>query len=503
MELEELNFQRNIINWYPFKENSSILEIWEGQEIEENEIKYDYVVIIGIGNKSIDEMLDIACKKMKEEGTLLIAIDNNLGLTKFCTEQKQKINGISKKNLEKNLENYGLINKKMYYPMPNYKATNVIFTDKFLPSFETINRSLALYDDNVEIALEEKKCFQTIISEDIELFKCFANSFLVEATKSNLEENNISFISYSNIRKPEYRIRTIIQGMEVYKTNNIPESKEHIENLKQYIDILNSCKINTVDNYNENSIISKYQNTELLLDNIIINKLKDGKTQEVFELINNFRKELEEKLEKTDNSQNCFDKYNIEYKQEDIENLQFVKNGFWDMIFQNCFYIDNNFCFFDQEWYEQNLPIEFIMYRAIKYFHGLSRYIEKNTIYEKININKRQIELFDKLDNKLQEEIRDTKIWEIINKKDIRQMLIKFNNMEQENIHLNAVVTQKTDRITDLEKGMKEAIETIEKQNMKIAELDGTINFIKNSKSWKITKPLRSVKTLIKGNKKE
>ena len=37
---------------------------------------------------------------------------------------------------------------------------------------------------------------------------------------------------------------------------------------------------------------------------------------------------------------------------------------------------------------------------------------------------------------------------------------IKINNMEQENIHLNAVVTQQTDRITDLEKGMKEAIET-------------------------------------------
>lgn len=516
---ELLKLKRNIINWYPFKENSKILEIWEGEEKNQGEIEqeqqtakelnsqtmqYDYVVIIGLGNKTINELLDISCKKLKEEGILIIAVDNSLGITNFCTENANQANKISRTLLETALENNGLKNKKFYYPMPNYKATNVIFTDEFLPNFETIGRSIPLYDENVEIALEEISRFNTIIEEDKKLFKIFANSYLVEATKGDLEENNISFISYSNIRKPEYRIRTMIKGDEVYKTNNTEESKNHIENLKQNINILNNCKINTVDTYNEDYIISKYQNTNFLLDNVILNKLKEGNFKEALDIIYSFQNELQEKLqpiEEPEKEPNCFDKHNIEYKKEEIENLHFIKYGLWDLIFQNCFYINNEFCFFDQEWYEENIPVEFIIYRAIKYFNKISTYIEKNDLYEKINLNNSQIELFDKLDNELQEEIRDEKIWKIMTSKEARRMLIKLNHLEQENIHLNALVTQYTDRIKNLEDGMNEAIETIKKQNEAITEIQNQLNLIVNSKSWKLTKPLRGVGRIIKGDK--
>lgn len=506
MNLEEfIKLKRNIINWYPFKENSSILEIWEGKEDNEDASKYDYVAIIGLGQKKIEEVMDIACSKLKDNGKIIIAVDNKLGITDFCTEKKEKTNSISKKNLEQTLETFGFANRKFYYPMPNYKATNVIFTDKYLPNFETINRSLPLYDDNVEIALEEKKRYQTIIEEDKELFKNFANSFLVEATKTELEDNDICFVSYSNIRKPEYRIKTIIKGNEVHKTNNGTESEQHIENIKKNIDILNSCRINTIDSYNENNIISKYQNTEFLLDNVILNKLKQGQEQEALEIISNFQKELNEKLEKSEDGQNCFDKNNIEYKKENIENLHFVKNGLWDLIFQNCFYINNEFYFYDQEWYEENIPIEFIMYRAIKYFNKLSSYIAKDEMYEKLNISKEQIDIFNKLDDKLQEKIRDREIWEILIDKDARRKLIKLNELEQENIHLNAVVTQYSDRIKDFEKSMNEARENLVLQDNRIKEQDKIISDMTNSKSWEITKPLRKVSQIIKGssNKKE
>ena len=44
--------------------------------------------------------------------------------------------------------------------------------------------------------------------------------------------------------------------------------------------------------------------------------------------------------------------------------MQFVKNGYIDLSFENVFYADE-YIFYDQEWYLENLPLEFILYRAI------------------------------------------------------------------------------------------------------------------------------------------
>ena len=35
------------------------------------------------------------------------------------------------------------------------------------------------------------------------------------------------------------------------------------------------------------------------------------------------------------------------------------------MTFKNCFYLENEFYFFDQEWYSSNLPVEYILYRSL------------------------------------------------------------------------------------------------------------------------------------------
>ena len=65
----------------------------------------------------------------------------------------------------------------------------------------------------------------------------------------------------------------------------------------------------------------------------------------------------------------------------------------WDMIFSNCFYIDNEFYFFDQEWNEKNLPIEYILYRTIMYTDGLQQFIKIEELFEKYGINQ-YIEIF-------------------------------------------------------------------------------------------------------------
>ena len=476
-----LGFKRNIIEWYPFKENSKVLEIWEGKlPIEEiQSASFDYVAIIGLGEKSIFELIEFATSKLKEEGILLISVDNNIGINSLCTETTKKSQKINRNKLVNALIKYSFVNQKFYYPLPNYKYTNVLFTDDFLPNYETISRCITFYDNNTIVAMNERKNYKKILEEDTNLFKEFSNSFFVECSKEKLIDNNIKFVSFSNARRKEYRIKTIIQGDYVYKYSCQEESNEHINSIKKNIDILKTNNFNTIDSFEDKRIVSKYVDNKLLLNNVIISKSKEGKKQEIKDLICKFRDELINKYEKAMSDFNCFDKYNIEYNKEDIENLHFVKDGLWDMFFQNCFYIDNKFYFYDQEWIEENLPIEFIMYRATKYSDKeLFEVISKEELYSLLNIKEHQIKLFEELDDILQKNIRDTDIWEIHkDNKEANRLLVKIDELQKEVIN-NINTIQKLEN-------------EIAQDKKKIKEKDDELNGIKNSRSWKLIQSLR------------
>ena len=490
-ELEDL--RHNILNWYPFKENKNVLEIWDGKVIPEDiqDKSYDYVAVLGIGDKKIEELIDISISKLKDDGILLIAVDNELGINDLCSEFVNNLEKVNRTKIRNYLINKGFGNQKIYYPLPNYKYTNVIFTDDFLPNYETINRCITFYDDNTLVALDERKRFKKIINEDIQLFKIFTNSFFIECSKIDFKDNEIKFVSFSNARKKEYRVKTIIKGDTVYKYAVNEEGKEHLEDIKRNIDILKSNNLKTIDTYDDEKIISKFIDNSFLINNIIIEKAKCGKKQEILDLIKNYQNELINKFEIIQPESNCFDKYAIQHKKEDIEKLHFIKYGLWDMFFQNCFYIDNEFYFYDQEWLEDNLPVEFIMYRAIKYFgQELYEVISTEELYNIINIRDEQIEIFEKLDDLLQENIRDKDIWEDHkDKKSIARFLTKINNLQKELIDKNL-------QIEDLNNKLQE-------KDSKIKNLEDELNGIKNSKTWKITEPLRKVNKSFKDKEKK
>ena len=75
------------------------------------------------------------------------------------------------------------------------------------------------------------------------------------------------------MRKEEYRIQTTIKEDIVYKKAFNQKAERHIENIKSNIDILNSLAIKTLDSYENNIIMSKYQENEKTLY-LIINEKK-------------------------------------------------------------------------------------------------------------------------------------------------------------------------------------------------------------------------------------
>ncbi len=483
-KLLEKQIENNITDWYPFKDDT------------------DYIILKDFSKDNIEE-LELSANNLKENGKILILMDNNLSVNSICTNNIDKDKLFNRKEIENILDKNGLIYRKFYYPLPDCKMTNVIFTDKHLPDRETITRNIKFYEENEIEKNAQNTEFKKILDQDSNLFKIFANSFFIECSKNQFEDNEIEFVSFSNMRKEEYRIKTIIKGDKVYKQAGNDLSKGHIEQIKKNIDILNKVNLNTLDRYEDTTIISSYQENRDTLDKNIIDKLKNGQVDDVKILINDLFKELKEKLIIVNPEINVFDKYEIKYEQKNIENLTFIKYGLWDTIFQNIFFIDDQYFFYDQEWIEENMPIEFIIYRAFKYNQELQNFLDVKEIYKDFNINEENLKLFIDLDNKLQEKTRSELNWKLHTNsiniyKDsniIQNLKEQSNQKEQERKNIEEdckkLLNEKDSRIKFLEDNMEQTC-TLLKQ--KEEELER----IKNSTSWKITEPLRKIRKNIK-----
>lgn len=535
--LEKSKLRENILSWYPFKNNASVLEIGANvgeitgilcencdkvysveedgekqniienrhkekenlriiskiEEIPENE-KFDYITYIGYLEKVKDitqELVNIR-KYLKENGKILIAIDNRFGLKYFTktNPQGENVNNILGKKLyvleelKNKINKAGFSDTKIYYPMPDYKLTNVIFTDEHLLTKDELSRNISYYDEDAIKFYDENELYSNILKENGKNFPSFANSFFVEVFNDKFEDNNIKLVTFSNMRKDKYKLMTIMKDKFVYKYAINDESAEHLNDVKKIIEILKKSGLNTLDSYNDEGIISQYT-SEKTVDKIIIELLKKEKKQEAIKLMKAFRQELLNKLEKISEEENIFDKYNIQYDKEKIKDIIFVKDGLWDAIFQNCFYINNQFYFYDQEWKEENVPLDFILYRAIKYFPRLLKHIPLKESYEIMEIDESMLELYDKLDDKIQEEIRNEKMWELCGQgEDVLQLRIK------------GLTANHKYNLLNIEKS--KLINEIQQKDKKIEELKQELNNVYNSNSWKITKPLRDIRNFNK-----
>lgn len=557
--------RKNIVSWYPFNKEASVLEIGAGlgeltgyfcdnvkkvisvefsksrgeaiakrhQDKENLEVivgklqdikfkeKFDYITLIGIleyapiiyntGNSFVD-LLKYLKTLLNENGKILIATNNKFGMRNWAVsnqnEDSLNYNAVStdkeineskilgKKRLEEILKEADLGTSKYYYPLPDYKYTNVIFTKEFLPNTENINRNITLFTDDDVINFHENDAYKQLLKNDKDKFEFFANSFFIEIAE-NLEENNIKYASFSNLRKSKYRIKTIIQGDKVYKYPANEKAKKHIRDIKKNIKILKEENIDILDSYDKEKIISNYVENAETYDKHIMKAYKENGIDKVIEFINEFKKEVISKFEKSMEETNVFDKYKIEYEPENVKKLNFIKSGFWDLTFQNCFLIDGKFNFYDQEWREENVPLEYILYRNIIYFDELKRKENEDKILEELNILEYK-ELFEKLDSKIQSKIRNDAMFNLHIKemKNVRGMYLENERLKNENANIEKTLEEEKAKNQNSAQTIQEMQDTI---NIQLAK----INFIESSRGWRLIVKIRNIFSHLKFWKKK
>lgn len=507
----------NILKWYPFKENSKVLEIYNENSIIEKlekkinvekcsiaklklEGEYDYITLIGTyeyaptiyeGNKPYSNFLKDLKKHLKPDGKILIAIDNRLGIKYFAGAKskhynklfevigseirEKKPNLLLKREIEKFINEAEFKNFKFYYPLPDYINTNTIFTDEFLPKS---NHSKIVYPVNYDeesiIIFNEINVMKQIC--DNNKFIDFTNSYFVEISNEKIN-NDIKFVNYNIFRKDKYKLALIMGKENVQKYAETSKAKKHIENISKYIENLESLGFRVLEKVENGKIISKISNSEEL-DKKIVSKIKEENIEEAYKEIENWYSYIKQRLQKElAKEENIFKKYKIEIPKDIEEKMEFVKNGYIDLSFENVF-CEDEYIFYDQEWYFENIPLEFILYRAINnlYSYNVSKIeqkLSKKDIFGKFNLTT-FIPYFEELEGKIQEKILDEATLN-----EYRSTLSRYNVNLQE---LNADNKELTKQFLIL-KEQKQEIEN--KYNILLNEYN-------TSRAWKIIKNFRS-----------
>ena len=474
--------ENNIISWYDFNPNSRILFLGEKEsemykcikekckkvDVVAGKKEYDYVIMI---SDEIDfEELSEALGKLKKSGIVLVAFNNEYGISKFVTYDCK--NRISPLEDEVNYENSKehlcekLVSNKFkyintYMPFPNYKRADVILSDKLEDFTDKIDKYFKDYDNDLTEVTDEIKLLRHIARNSKELFINLSNSYLIEASREKID-TDVKYISFNNYRKEECQLTTIIKKDIVEKRPTTKRAEGNIKRICKNLVKLNEYDFTILDGYDtdNNILYSTYIKDKKTLDIELGEKYEDQ--DYIVNILNGIKEKLIEKSINHRKSNKPKYKEVLKHQKDSLlEKFHFLEYAFYDMIPKNCFYIDGNYNFFDQEWMDRFLPVEFIIYRSVINSYDLVKKIDVDALLEKLEILEYK-DLFERLDESLRHEIID------------------FERFEELNLKHNKLYETLYDKVV-LEQQLKEYKTNDSKQNEYIRHLEKELKNLTNN----------------------
>ena len=274
----DLSMKRSLINAYRHKDCDNVtIKVGNFQDVEQHlDEPYDVITLIGVfeyaccyidGEEPYAEFLRIIKKHLTKNGKIIIAIENKFGLKYWagCREDHTgnffeglegyaeggRVRTFAKKELESLLAAEGFSDATFYYPYPDYKLPEKLFTDAYLPQINELNVNRRNFDRNRVVLFDENKVFGELIKAG--LFPEFSNSYLIVAEKTSQGQETeeeckvdtiekLSYTKYSNQRSERFAIRTdIVATDEGRVVRKYPETKAaytHIQGMQKSYEML-------------------------------------------------------------------------------------------------------------------------------------------------------------------------------------------------------------------------------------------------------------------------
>ena len=522
--------RKNVINWYPFKKQSSILEVGGGmgaitdalcqkcdkvttielskrratailkrnkksknleiivgnfKDIELTE-KYDYILLNGVleygamykdsDNPYIDFINNLK-NNLKKDGKILIAIENRFGLKYWCGAiedhtgirfdglnnypDNKKIKTFSKHEFELLAKTCNM-NINFYYMFPDYKFPKVIYSDEALKK-GIYSNYIPYFSTTMNLDLYETPLYRDIYDNDVIPF--FANSYFVELSNDE-SELEIQFAKFNNeFRKQEFDLLTYISKNKIYKKGLYKSSERHMDNLINIDNILNDNKIKSAKLIKkDNNLIESNFVEGQNLHNVLVDYYNNKEFSKIYEIFDKIVEIIKFPKVLSKDNNNIFDKYGIKISKNKLEKLNLYNNVIIDIVPSNIFNKDGEYIIIDQEWKEDNCPIEYAIYRSIISFCNNidDKYNIKEQLLKKYNVIDFEY-LFDKLEVEFQNSLKS----DYFDYYKIYSSHVDYTRLEQ--------FIEKNNQLSAELKNMKN--ELLEKDNM--------LNSILNSKGYK------------------
>ncbi len=410
----DLSAKRSLINAWRNQDKDNI-EIFVGNfsDIEPSlETDYDYACLIGVfeyGQSYIhtrtpyEDFLKIMRKHIKNNGRIVIAIENKLGL-KYWAGCKEDHSGVffdglegypdggsartfTRKGLERIFRSCGVKEYSFYYPYPDYKFPATIFSDRRLPNQGELTDNMRNFDRDRMVLFHEKYVFDGLVQDG--LFELFSNSFMAVLGP----ELEASYVKYSNDRAGEYELRTeILDTLDGRKVRKVPLSREaagHIKNMNRYFKLLSK----------------RYEGSGLSINRCAL--ASDGSYAEFPFVRGVTLEELLDRCLETDDMEGfyrLFDKYLalISYGEE-------AEVADYDLIFANILVDGDRWTVIDYEWtVEKQVPSSEIAFRAV-YCYVLEEEkrnkLDLDFLLAKLKISQEQARVYQEQEKKFQKQV--------------------------------------------------------------------------------------------------
>lgn len=403
--------RKSIINWYEFKDGAEILYIEEGTELEKmiSEGKhYDYVVDVynyGIWSVS-SEILNVYRKLLKEDGTILFTVENRFGLKAFCGAADpytgivyDGINGYlkgssdrcySKKEVCNMLSEAGFDTYKFYYPVPDSRMPQMVFTDDFTNGINATERLIDyLYSDPSMLGIHHRILPEMIGSGALGFM---ADSFLVEASLSEEVSDIIYALPTSDRGKLSGMATTIRKNGTVIKRPLFCEGEARLKELYENMEELEKRGIPVIKATLEKDEKGMYISMPFVSFEGLSSALERMTKESVLSIFDRLFEYINMASDKNTNG-------NLEKAYIDIAPC----NAFYDEA-------NDQIYIYDQEFVMDDCPAEFAMYRTIRYaFQSIKNLRENYSIeefYSRYGIDSDLKSVFDKKEEAFIESIR-------------------------------------------------------------------------------------------------
>ena len=413
---------------YKGRENLT-LYVGDINEFEINE-KFDYVVFVGVleyaavfsdSEKPFHQFLNSANKFLKQDGKMLFAIENQYGLKYWLGASEDHLQkpfvGIegyktpktprtfSKAKLEKLVEEVGLKYHRVYGVVPDYKFPTLMFSEEWKPSGSDLQNIAYTYAKGSTLIANEKHLYHDLAENDVIQF--FANSFFVEASAESLDSEHAILITGRSEVKPEYRITTkIISNNTIEKIAGTDKAKKHLSNTENNEERLQKRGINVLKSRLEDGKLVRQLSDLKRADTVFCGYLENGDHKNALKMLEKLRDELLKSSDMGDIENTILHKKGIVTGREAFGHV--LKDGYIDMTFYNAFLDNEELVFFDQEWCFPDVPLQFILYYAVKCMYqrcGIEAKINLSVMLDHMGILDKHRVLYDKLESIIWEEI--------------------------------------------------------------------------------------------------